>query len=169
MGRQEVMSPEFSPFNSAVETGLRCLAVLSEAYPAGYSLQRLVVFDYLLVHSDDAPGGPAGLHPQTPNRSGELLVRRETLHGGLMLYQSRGLVERLFRADGVYFIATDKSPSFLDVLDSSYAVDLRTRAEWVVEAFGKESDEQVAAFANEHIGTWGAEFENSAVLWMEKQ
>jgi hypothetical protein len=53
-----------APFNSAVEIGLRSLCLLTAAFPAAYSLQRLVVFDYLLVHSDDMPGGPPGLHPQ---------------------------------------------------------------------------------------------------------
>ena len=65
-----------APFNGPVEIGLRALAVLNDAYPVVYSLQRLVVFDYLIVHSDDVLGGPSGLHPQTPRRGGELLVRR---------------------------------------------------------------------------------------------
>ena len=55
-----------APFNGPVEIGLRALALLNEAFPACYSMQRLVVFDYLVVHSDDMPGGPTGLHPKTP-------------------------------------------------------------------------------------------------------
>ncbi len=149
--------------------GLRCLAILNEAHPAGYSLQKLVVFDYLAVHSDDAPGGPAGLHPQTPNRGGELLVRRDTLRQGLMLYQSRGLVERQFAQSGFYFSATDRSGGFLDTLDAKYVVDLRLCAGWVVSSFGEFSDDELTAFVEEHIGTWGAEFELSSVLWTEEQ
>lgn len=40
-----------APFNGAVEIGLRALTVLNEAFPGDYSLQRLVVFDYLVVRS----------------------------------------------------------------------------------------------------------------------
>ncbi len=168
---QEAMSGEHTimPFNGPVETGLRCLAILNEAFPAIYSLQKLVVFDYLAVHSDDAPGGPEGLHPQTPNRSGELLVRRNTLREGLMLYQSRGLVERRFEPGGVYFAATDRSGGFLDALDAAYVRALRNRADWVVESFGALGDDELLEFVSEHIGIWGAEFEWSSVLWAEEE
>lgn len=157
------------PFNGAVEIGLRCLTVLSEAYPSAYSLQKLVVFDYLAVHSDDAPGGPSGLHPQTPNRGGELLVRRDMLRQGLMLYQSRDLVERRFEENGLYFVATDRSGSFLDALDADYVAALRRRASWVVDSFGTLLDDDVAGFVQDHIGEWGAEFEWSSVLWAEDE
>lgn len=165
------MSTEQSamPFNGPVETGLRCLAILNEAFPAIYSLQKLIVFDYLSVHSDDAPGGPEGLHPQTPNRSGELLVRRDALREGLMLYQSRGLVERRFEPGGVYYTATERSGGFLDALDAAYVRVLRSRADWVVERFGAFDDHALLQFVNEHIGTWGAEFERASVLWAEEE
>lgn len=55
----------FSPFNSPVESGLRALVLLYSLFPTSASLQRLVVFDYLLIHSDDVPDGPEGLHPRT--------------------------------------------------------------------------------------------------------
>ncbi len=79
------------PFNGPIEIGLRAVVVLCEAYLQAMSLQRLVIFDYLMVHSDDLPNGPPGLHPKTPRRSGELLVRRQVLQDGLLLFQSRGL------------------------------------------------------------------------------
>lgn len=155
-------------FNGAVEMGLRCLAILNEAFPATYSLQKLVVLDYLTVHSDDAPNGPTGLHPKTPYRGGELLVRRNTLRDGLMLYQSRGLLERRFEQSGLYFVATDQSGGFLDALDSGYVEALRQRAKQVVDFFNEFSDEDLANFVHDNIGHWGAEFEWSSVLWSEE-
>lgn len=163
------MNQTIVPFNGAVEMGLRCLAILNDAFPSAYSLQKLVIFDYLTVHSDDAPGGPKGLHPQTPNRGGELLVRRDGLRKGLMLYLSRGLLERRFEKNGLYFVATDQSGCFLDTLDSEYIAPLRMRAGWVVESFGELSDEDLIKFVKENIGRWGAEFEWTSVLWEEEK
>ena len=37
-------------FNSAVEVGLRALCVLTAAFSAHHSLQRLTIYDYLVVH-----------------------------------------------------------------------------------------------------------------------
>lgn len=157
-----------SPFNGPVEIGLRALCVLTTAFPSGYALQRLVVFDYFLVHSDDIEGGPEGLHPQTPHRGGEILVRRAVLQDGLLLYESRGLVERIYKDGGIFFAATDKSADFLDTLSTDYLMRLRERADWVVDSFGPLADDALDALVRERIGTWGAEFSMESVLWTEE-
>lgn len=155
------------PFNGPIEIGLRALSLLSEAFPARYSLQRLVVSDYLLVHSDDLPGGPPGLHPKTPHRGGELLVRRSVLEQGLMLYQSRGLLERHYTETGVMFAATERTAGFLDALSSGYAAELRERAAWMVSLFGEVTDGDLLKIANSQVGEWGAEFAMESVLKVE--
>ena len=157
-----------SPFNGPVEIGLRALCVLTTAFPAAYALQRLVVFDYFLVHSDDIEGGPEGLHPQTPHRGGEILVRRGVLQDGLTLYESRGLIERVYKDGGIYFAATEKSADFLDTLSTEYLNDLRERADWVVNSFGLLDDAALDAMVRDRIGTWGAEFSMESVLWTEE-
>ena len=83
-----------SPFNSALETGVRTLAILVAAHPRAHDLHRLVQYDYLIVHSADADG-PSSLHPPLPLRSGELLVRRNVIGRGILLMVSRGLVRRV--------------------------------------------------------------------------
>jgi hypothetical protein len=152
------------PFNGPIEIGLRALVVLTEAYPASYSLQRLVISDYLVVHSDDADG-PQGLHPQTPRRSGELLVRRESLQRGLLLYESRGLIERRYEPDGIVFAATEASAAFIDVLESRYVSELRSRTEWLISRFHELADKELHDFVKKQLGNWGAEFEFESVLW----
>ena len=161
---QPVGKPPAAPFNGPVEIGLRALALLTEGFPDASSLQRLVVYDYLVVHSDDVPGGPPGLHPKTPHRGAELLVRRAVLERGLLLYQSRGLIERQYTQGGVMLAATERSASFLDALNTPYLRLLRERAAWVMSVFGGRSDASLARIASDHIGEWGAEFEMDSVL-----
>lgn len=164
----ETPSQFVSPFNGPIEIGLRALCVLTTAFPTAYALQRLVVFDYFLVHSDDIEGGPEGLHPQTPHRGGEILVRRGVLQEGLTLYESRGLVERVYKDGGIFFAATDKSADFLDTLSTEYLRGLRERADWVVDSFGLLDDADLDLMVRERIGTWGAEFSMESVLWIEE-
>jgi hypothetical protein len=156
------------PFNGPVELGLRAVCVLTAAYPVSYSLQHLVVFDYLVVHSDDMPGGPAGLHPQTPLRGGEILVRRGVLQQALALYASRGLIERAYRDSGIFFSATDTSAGFLDALSSKYVAGLRVRADWLIGGYGLLDEAELDAIVHERIGTWGAEFTMESVLREEE-
>lgn len=156
------------PFNGAIEIGLRALVLLSEAYPVQYSMQWLVVSDYMLVHSDDVPDGPIGLHPKTPHRGGEMLVRRASLQQGLMLYQSRGLLERHYSKTGLTFAATERSASFLDSLISPYVAGLRSRSEWLLSLYGDLSDSDILKKANAQTGQWGAEFTLESVLLEEE-
>lgn len=156
-----------SPFNGPVEIGLRSLILLTEGFPEAYSLQRLVISDYLLVHSDDVVGGPPGLHPQTPHRGSELLVRRAALEPGLLLYGSRGLIERQFQGDGLFFAATERAGAFLDALESDYIAGVKDRAAWVVRSFGRLSDDELGAMVSDALGAWGAEFSMESVLWAE--
>ncbi len=158
-----------SPFNSPVELGFRALVFLNEVYPSEFSLRHLVIFDYLMVHSDDIDGGPDGLHPQTPYRSGELLVRRDPLQDGLLLFHSRGLIDKQYRNSGVFYAASDKTESFLAVIEADYSSRLTDRAQWVASSFGVVSIESMEDLVKENLGQWGAEFEMAAVLWTETE
>jgi len=154
-------------FNSPVEVGLRTLVLLTDAFPDACTLDRLVILDYFVIHSDDLPEGPQGLHPQTPHRSGEILVRRNALQAGLMLFYSRGLIEIQYRDSGVRYAATETSSSFLDTLDAEYVSDLRDRSAWLHATFGDKPDAELQSVVHSNIGIWGAEFKMESVLHLE--
>lgn len=96
--------PDGTPtFNSPLETGVRALILLAEAYPDGLDLQRILEYDYMMVHTGDFENGPPSIHPALPLRSGELLVRRELIDRGLMLIINRVLITREATAYGLFF------------------------------------------------------------------
>lgn len=152
-------------FNSPIEIGLRAICILFEGYPNSFSLQQLIYLDYITIHSDDIPDGPKGLHPKTPQRSGEILVRRESLEQGLFLYMSRGLLNRLFTENGICYIASEDTASFLDTLKSKYILSLRERANWAVLAFDDMTEDTLGIYINQNLGIWGAEFEQESILY----
>lgn len=170
MGKVTPMSKEryIAPFNGPLEIGLRMTTILNEAYPKAYSLERLVILDYLVVHSDDIDGGPKGLHPKTPHRGGELLVRRDAIWKGLYLYMSRNLIERRFQDKGIHYAATEHTGAFLDTLNAEYSSALRERSTWLVNHFGPMTDSEIEDLKHSHLDEWGAEFENESVLWLEE-
>ncbi len=147
-----------SPFNSALETGLRSVAILAEACPDEFDLQRLLYFDYLVVHSSDADG-PASLHPNTPLRNGELLVRRGIIEPGLLLYIGRSLVERRARETGIVYSASDSAGPFLECLESAYTRALRERAAWAIGTFGPLDDDELKSYFDARFERWTREFQ----------
>ena len=137
--------------------------ILEHAFPLEYDLQRLVFYDYLLVHSGDA-GGPDSIHPATPHRSGEVLVKRHMLEQGLLLMMSRELIKREYDNTGIVYSASDTATPFLDSLSSGYVSLLKERADWVIKVFNDYNDKKLEQFFYDNLDRWGGEFEKEALL-----
>ncbi len=152
------------PFNTPMEPGLRLLFALDEAKGKAFDLQRLVSYDYLLVHSGDVDGGPTSLHPAVPFRGGELLVKRELVLAGLDAMFAKELLEKNFAPTGICYRATALTSAFLKLLVSAYASSLRTRAAWVVSHFATYTDEMLENYMTENVGRWGAEFDRLTAI-----
>lgn len=147
-----------SAFNSALETGTRSLIILAAADPRELDLNRLVQYDYLTVHSEDA-GGPPSLHPPLPLRSGELLVRRGLIDRGLHLMMSRRLVRRSARDEGFLYGAEDQASAFLSSLTVPYTGDLQSRARWVQATFGDLSATELDRVIRGLFEAWTTQFQ----------
>ncbi|MBA9068526.1 hypothetical protein FHR71_002267 [Methylobacterium sp. RAS18] len=152
------------PFNSPLECGLRLLFVLAAAGGHACDLQRLVSYDYLMVHSGDVPGGPTSLHPAVPFRGSELLVKRDVLQVGLNQMFSRELLTKSFDTQGITYRANDLTGAFVGLMKTVYANSLRDRAAWVINRFHVLDDVALARYMSENIGRWGAEFERLSAI-----
>jgi hypothetical protein len=139
-------------FNTPLEAGLRVLFILA-ATKRALDTQRLIYFDYMLVHSGDV-GGDESLHPRTPSQKGELLVRRRLVQDGVALMRSRELVERRYAATGIVYAATAAGRYMTEQFDSPYSTALRERAKWVIEEFSESTDDQLAGLLKARIGSW---------------
>ena len=155
----EKSGPSPGPFNSALESSLRALCLLYEAFPDAYDTQRLVFFDYLVVHSGDVEDGPESLHPATPFRSNEWVVRRRLVDQGLRLLMQRGLVRPEFHDTGILFSASEAAGAFVACLSEGYTEQLRERAKWVISTFGLTEEAELNDYFTRHLDRWGAEFE----------
>jgi len=157
------MSPHESPgktplFNSPLETGLRALVVLEAFYPRACSLTELTWFDHLVVHTGDVDGPPS-LHPDVQPRAGELFVRRRLVEDSIRLMHRLHLVDVQRDLDGVHFLASEDTPSFIDMLQTPYSQDLKDRARWLAERFGAMPTSGIEDVVKDRIGRLRAEFQ----------
>lgn len=158
---QRLASPRRpATFNGALEAGLRAVAILGAAHPRSFDLQRLVAFDYLLVHTGDI-GGPDSLHPPTPLQSAELLVRRELVEHALLLMMTRELVVREIKADGLHYRAGENAAPFLEALGSDYLQALKERAAWLVDALADRTDQEFRGVMRRFLDHWVEEFQSA--------
>ena len=156
-------------FNSPLECGLRSASLLLAAYPSSCDLQRLVQYDYLVVHSGDVEGGPPSIHPATPHRSGELLLRRSLVESGLGFMSGRGVIEKVFSERGILYSAGEYAAVFLDAIGAEYISRLRSRADWVISTFQAMTDEQLGSFMQARWSLWGAEFVRESLFEMTNE
>lgn len=148
------------PFNSSLETGIRALVVLEAFYPRRCDLLEMTWLDHLVVHTGDLDGQdvPVSLHPDLPNRAGELLVRRQLIERSLRLMQQVHLVEVFETEAGIEFCASEGAPSYLDLLQAPYSIALKQRAKWMADRFAGMETNQMRALIDSRIGRWTAEF-----------
>jgi len=151
-------------FNTPLECGFRLLFVLAASGTCVADLQRLVSYDYLLVHSGDVQSGPPSLHPAVPHRGSEWIVKRDIVNAGLKLVFARQLINKELTTRGIVYQGTEMTTAFISLLKSPYADNLRERSAWLIDEFSAIGDDELQAFMTDRVGKWGAEFERLAAL-----
>jgi hypothetical protein len=145
-------------FNSPLETGVRSVIVLDAAFPRRFDLAHLTWLDHLVVHTGDI-GGPASLHPDIPQRTGELLVRRRLVEEGLNLMRRVHLVDVKMTERGIVYQAREEASAFTESLRSEYARTLKERACWLADYLSRVSDEELESLIARRITRWAVEFQ----------
>lgn len=148
------------PFNSTLETGTRAVAILEAFHPRRCDLLEMTWLDHLVVHTGDLiePDAPDSLHPDLPNRAGELLVRRQLVEQSLLLMQRMHLVDVFETEEGIGYAASEDAPSYLDLLQTPYSLALKNRAQWIATRFSNMATEEMRTVIESAIGRWTAEF-----------
>lgn len=142
------------PFNNSVETGLRVLCLLNALFPRSYDLETLVCLDYLCVHSADFDQNLTSLHPDNPNRQGELFVRRSIMEDGLRLFISRKLITLSYTQNGIEYQASELSANFLDKFYTSYSIALIKRSEWISDLVSDKLNSEIQEMVKQRASNY---------------
>lgn len=146
-------------YNSALETGVRTVLLLNASQPKSFDLMHLTWLDHLVVHTADIDG-PASLHPDIPQRAGELIVRRQNVEEGLRLMRRLNLVSTDYTSDGIMFHVTEEGAQFAQLVRSEYGRLLKERAAWLMDYVGRVDTSEFVRLISDKIGRWSIEFQN---------
>lgn len=153
-----------SIINSSLEVGLRSLIILNSIDPERIDIDRLVIYDYLVLHTEDVEKSYKSLHPSTPHRAGELLVRRQLLQEGINLMESKGLLDRHFLNNGIFYSANNLTGPFISYFETEYASLLHKYAVFIKEKFHHFNFIDLKNYVMNNLDEWGGEFENESIL-----
>jgi hypothetical protein len=144
-------------FNGPLETGVRAVVILNACYPRALDTTKLTWLDHLVVHTADI-GGPPSLHPDIPQRTGELLIRRRLVEDGLQMMRKLHMVTVSACEDGISYQASEGAAPFVEGLKTQYAGLLKARAEWLAIYF-LDNEDRLAELIEEKVGRWAVEFQ----------
>jgi hypothetical protein len=156
-GMTKAVQPDL--FNGALETGVRSVVILETAYPRSFDLTQLTWLDHLVVHTADVDG-PESLHPNLPQRNGELLVRRSLVEQGLTLMRRLHLIEVKFTSEGIVYVACEQAAPFVRLIRSEYGRTLKKRAKWLLEYLADRASDHLHEVITQKIGRWAIEFQS---------
>lgn len=150
-------------FNTPLEVGLRCL-ILLVALEEPCDLQRLIYYDYFLVHYGDIDDNYQSLHPDTPYRSGEVLIKRKIVSRGILLMCKKQLIDVEFNKKGIVYKTTELSNRFLSYFESNYVKKLKEYSQLVITNFSSYSDKDLRNYVSNNLERWGGEFSKEALF-----
>jgi hypothetical protein len=101
-------------FNSEIEVGIRVLVLLERSSIIKHSLQRLCVYDYILLHAGDIDLTQSNIHPLHPYRSSEYPIKFQIIEKAIYLLISRKLIDVYTDEDGITYGCNDRTKWFLN-------------------------------------------------------
>jgi hypothetical protein len=128
---------------------VRSVILLNVIAPDSLSVQRLSLYDFLLLHSAEFADGPPSLHPATPLTRGELVAREMSTARAVELMLQKGLIRRRFSERGIDYMATSAGHGFVRALSSRYAAELLERSHWIATSMHGWDDAQLVDAARE--------------------
>ncbi|GAE02572.1 hypothetical protein CBO05C_2262 [Clostridium botulinum B str. Osaka05] len=156
------MTKKIQIFNSPEEVGVRILFIL-DICQKRMSKQRIMYYDYFSLHLNDLDQTQKSLHPDNPNHSSEIAIKRDLINTGLDLIIAKGLVSVKYSKSGIYYQNNQLTRPFINLFQNTYVEELKMNIATVNEFFLKYSDRQIYKYINGNIGKWTGEFENSAL------
>lgn len=150
-------------YNTPYEVGARVLILLNYSV-IPIDLQRIIYYDYLVLHYGDIDKNYESLHPSNPYHITELYVRRKFIQEALDLISRKGLIDITLSKHGFLYSSNKMGRKFIKCFDSDYFSKLEKFAQLVIDFFKDFSGSEIDAYISNNIGKWKDEFETESLF-----
>lgn len=157
------MREKIQIFNTPEEVGVRILFIL-DIYQKKMSLQRLMYYDYFALHLHDLDQTLNSLHPDNPNHSSEIAIKKDLISNGLKMVISKGIISVKYTKSGIYYQSNSLTHNFISLFQNDYVDELKNSINIVHSFFSNQTDMQVYKYINKNIGKWAGEFESNTYV-----
>lgn len=146
-------------YNSVQEVGSRILLILS-AIKTSSSLMKLVYYDYFSTHIKDLYNELGSLHPDNPNHSSEIIVKKELVGKAISFLLQKGLITVKFNENGIEYNLTSYAKEIIELLQKADYSQKYMKCILIVDNKLKSlSDEELNKFVFSNISSWRGRLE----------
>lgn len=128
------------------------------------SSQRIMYYDYFVLHLNDLDQKYESLHPDNPNHSSEIAIKRDLVNKGLKLMIAKGLLGVKYTKSGIYYKDNQLTHDFVSLFQNEYVEALKRNINVVNGCFSHCSDKHIYKYINKNIGKWAGEFESNTFI-----
>lgn len=143
--------------NNCIEISLRLLVLFDES-DTSMDIQRIIFYDYALIHAADFDKKKNSLSPASPFRKEELYVKTELIKEALNILLKKQLIDVDFKSTGILYKKNQSTSRFLEYCNSQYYLYLKDAAKWVKNYFNNYDAEELRQYFTDVVGKWKSEF-----------
>ncbi len=129
-------------FNSTFEMELRVSTLMSEGSTYKFSIERILVLDFIACYAKAFGFGDSNLHGNNSFMFSEISNRRALILDAMRPLVYRGLVSASVE-NGYLYQITDVGLNYVNSLESEYANTYRAIAREIISELGNFTDEEL--------------------------
>lgn len=150
--------------NTPLECALRILIILSENRTDFFDIEKLGYYDYLCVNLRDYSESHISLHPQSPYRTGEILIKRPLVKTAIKVLVQKGLVNITYNSSGFGIAANEFSQYFLSQIQSEYALKFTESTKIASKLLDGKTNEDLRTFFETFSKNYDEKYMNESIL-----
>lgn len=150
-------------YNTPVEIGVRLLMILVKS-EVEVDFDKLLVLDYLSLHSNVINDEFKSLHPDNPCHGLEIYSKIDVSKNAINLLISKGLIDIRFTSEGIAYSSNSISEYFLSFFEGEYYNELEENIERIINKFNLWDSNKLQDYIFKNIGKWNGNIRNLSII-----
>lgn len=142
-------------YNTPIEIGVRLLMIIVKN-KIEIDFDKLLILDYLSLHSNIINDKSKSLHPDNPFHGLEIYSKMNISKNAINILISKGLIDVNFTSKGIAYSSNSISEYFLSFFEGDYYNELEKSIEIIIDNFNSYSSEELQEYVLKNIDKWNS-------------
>lgn len=150
-------------YNTPVEIGVRLLMIIVKS-KIEIDFDKLLILDYLSLHSNVINNRFKSLHPDNPFHGLEIYSKINISKSAINLLISKGLIDVKVTSKGIVYNSNSISEYFLSFFEGDYYKELEESVEKIIDNFNSYSSEELQKYILKNIDKWNGNGRSLSII-----